>query len=48
MPDNNSIIGDYLHENYHILENMGVVTGPCHAEEVALERLSYNSCLRRC
>ncbi|MBJ58978.1 MAG: glycerol-3-phosphate dehydrogenase [Flavobacteriales bacterium] len=42
VPDNNSIIGDYLHENYLIpYENIGVVTGPCHAEEVALERLSY-------
>ena len=42
MPENNTIIGDYLHENYHIpYENIGVITGPCHAEEVALERLSY-------
>tara|TARA_Y100000813_G_scaffold3775_1_gene2716 strand:+ start:2578 stop:3573 length:996 start_codon:yes stop_codon:yes gene_type:complete len=42
VPDNNSIIGDYLHENYLMpYENIGVVTGPCHAEEVALERLSY-------
>ena len=42
VPENNTIVGDYLHENYHIpYKNIGVVTGPCHAEEVALERLSY-------
>ena len=42
VPENNTIIGDYLHENYCIpYENIGVITGPCHAEEVALERLSY-------
>ena len=42
VPENNTIIGDYLHENYHIpYKNIGVITGPCHAEEVALERLSY-------
>ena len=42
VPENNTIIGDYLHENYHIpYESIGVITGPCHAEEVALERLSY-------
>ncbi len=42
VSENNTIIGDYLHENYHIpYENIGVITGPCHAEEVALERLSY-------
>ena len=42
IPENNTIIGDYLHENYAIpYQNIGVITGPCHAEEVALERLSY-------
>ena len=42
VPEKNSIICDYLHENYLLpYENIGVVTGPCHAEEVALERLSY-------
>lgn len=42
VPEENSIICDYLHENNQIpYENIGVVTGPCHAEEVALERLSY-------
>ncbi len=42
IPENNAIIGDYLHSKYEIpYENIGVLTGPCHAEEVALERLSY-------
>ncbi|MFM7078316.1 MAG: NAD(P)H-dependent glycerol-3-phosphate dehydrogenase [Bacteroidota bacterium] len=36
------IVGEYLHRNFHIpYENIGVITGPCHAEEVALEKLSY-------
>ena len=42
VPENNTIIGDFLHNQYQIpYSNIGVVTGPCHAEEVALERLSY-------
>lgn len=35
-------IAEYLNENYDLpFDNIGVITGPCHAEEVALERLSY-------
>ncbi len=42
VPDDNSIIGEFLHANYDIpFENIAVVAGPCHAEEVALEKLSY-------
>ncbi|MBJ10939.1 MAG: glycerol-3-phosphate dehydrogenase [Flavobacteriales bacterium] len=42
IPENNTIVGDFLHNQYKIpYSNIGVVTGPCHAEEVALERLSY-------
>lgn len=42
VPEYNLIVGEYLHTVYEIpFENIGVITGPCHAEEVALEKLSY-------
>ncbi|MGQ7869584.1 NAD(P)H-dependent glycerol-3-phosphate dehydrogenase [Sunxiuqinia sp. sy24] len=42
VPEFNQIVGHYLHETYKVpYERVGVITGPCHAEEVALERLSY-------
>ncbi len=42
IPDENMIVGSWLHKTYEIpIEHIGVITGPCHAEEVALERLSY-------
>ena len=42
IAEKNRIIGEYLHNKFGIsYENIGVLTGPCHAEEVALERLSY-------
>ena len=42
IPEHNLIVGQYLNEYYNIPYNqIGVVTGPCHAEEVALEQLSY-------
>lgn len=42
VPDENVIVGEYFHQYHKVpLENIGVITGPCHAEEVALERLSY-------
>ncbi len=42
VPETGLIVGEHLHEVYKIpFENIGVLTGPCHAEEVALERLSY-------
>lgn len=42
VPETGLIVGEHFHEQYDIpFENIGVITGPCHAEEVALERLSY-------
>ena len=42
VPETSLIVGEHFNTTYHIpFENIGVITGPCHAEEVALERLSY-------
>jgi glycerol-3-phosphate dehydrogenase (NAD(P)+) len=42
VPETSTIVGEHFHDIYDIpFENIGVITGPCHAEEVALERLSY-------
>lgn len=42
VPDENTIIGEFLNQHYQIpIENINVISGPCHAEEVALEKLSY-------
>jgi glycerol-3-phosphate dehydrogenase (NAD(P)+) len=42
VPDTNSIPADFIHEVLGVpLIDIGIICGPCHAEEVALERLSY-------
>lgn len=42
VPETSLIVGEHFHKKYNIpYDNIGVITGPCHAEEVALERLSY-------
>lgn len=42
VPDENMVVSDYLHYKYAVpMENIAVLAGPCHAEEVAMERLSY-------
>ena len=42
VPETGLIVGEHFHYEYQVpYENIGVITGPCHAEEIALERLSY-------
>ena len=42
VPEDNLIIGEFMHEKYGVpYHDILVVSGPCHAEEVALEKLSY-------
>ena len=42
VPDENMIVSDYFEYIYNVpKENIAILAGPCHAEEVALERLSY-------
>lgn len=41
-PTTRLVIARYLEQKHGISpENIGLITGPCHAEEVALEKLSY-------
>lgn len=42
VPDENLIIADFMNQKYGIpFHDILVIGGPCHAEEVALEKLSY-------
>lgn len=42
IPEENLIVGDFFEKYYPIPhKSIAVISGPCHAEEVALERLSY-------
>lgn len=42
VSEDNLLVVEYLHKLFNVpFENMGVLAGPCHAEEVAAERLSY-------
>lgn len=42
IPPENLLVTDYLTQFYDIpVENMAIIGGPCHAEEIALERLTY-------
>ncbi|KMQ70990.1 NAD(P)H-dependent glycerol-3-phosphate dehydrogenase [Chryseobacterium koreense] len=42
VPKANDVVAHYLRDNFEIgFRNQAVIAGPCHAEEVAMERLSY-------
>lgn len=42
VPEVNLLVVEYLNKYFNVpYESVGVLAGPCHAEEVALERLSY-------
>jgi glycerol-3-phosphate dehydrogenase (NAD(P)+) len=50
IPELNKSVSEYFNTKYGIpYTQLGVISGPCHAEEVALERLSYLtfSCKRK-
>ena len=42
IPESGLLVGEHFHQKHGVdLNNIVVLAGPCHAEEVALERLSY-------
>ena len=42
VPESHLIVSEHLNEFYNIsFSKIGIITGPCHAEEVGLEKVSY-------
>ncbi|MFI3282834.1 MAG: NAD(P)-binding domain-containing protein, partial [Rikenellaceae bacterium] len=42
VPDDYTTVVEYLNQHYELpYKQIGIITGPSHAEEVAIERLSY-------
>src|SRR5690554_844153 len=41
VPEHNLVVGSYFHKMHEVpLDQIAVISGPCHAEEVASDRLS--------
>jgi glycerol-3-phosphate dehydrogenase (NAD(P)+) len=42
VPYENLTVAEFFNRIYHVpFKNISIISGPCHAEEIALERLSY-------
>ncbi len=42
IPVENLTVAEFFNNNYQVpFKNISIISGPCHAEEIALERLSY-------
>jgi glycerol-3-phosphate dehydrogenase (NAD(P)+) len=42
VPSENLTVAEFFNKTYQIpFKNISIISGPCHAEEIALERLSY-------
>lgn len=42
VPEFNQIVANYFHNNYNVpFNDIGIIAGPCHAEEVAMQKLSF-------
>ena len=42
VPESGMLLGEYFHQKKNVpFDKIAIIGGPCHAEEVALERLSY-------
>ncbi len=42
IPNHNLTVSEFFNRKYNVpFSKIGIISGPCHAEEIALERLSY-------
>ena len=42
VPEYNQIVAEYFNKNYNVdFGDIGIIAGPCHAEEVAMQKLSF-------